>query len=233
MSTNQRNIIIGLIIAVVCALSFYFFYWVKTPLYSVNLIRESVEKHDVVQFKKHVDMDTLYGKAIEDMLIAVDKIEGTEIMSNPFSASIVEILKEPAVELLKGKDALNGNEILILERNDRVGKKLVATGNGQGNLTNARFGEEFYYGDRFSEELKEKADAENIELKDISVIEERGNRALIAIKLYNSELGKNFILKVKMNKLVDGTWRIKEITNLVDYFLEVDKAQKEKLIEAR
>jgi hypothetical protein len=87
--------------------------------------------------------------------------------------------------------------------------------------------------DRFSEELKEKADAENIELKDISVIEERGNRALIAIKLYNSELGKNFTLTVKMNKLVDGTWRIKEITNLVDYFLEVDKAQKEKLIEAR
>ena len=26
MSTNQRNVIIGLIIAVVCALSFYFFY---------------------------------------------------------------------------------------------------------------------------------------------------------------------------------------------------------------
>ncbi|MBQ5600704.1 MAG: hypothetical protein IIU79_01995, partial [Phascolarctobacterium sp.] len=75
-------------------------------------------------------------------------------------------------------------------------------------------------------------DAENIELKDISVIEERGNRALIAIKLYNSELGKNFTLTVKMNKLVDGTWRIKEITNLVDFFLEVDKAQKEKLIEA-
>ena len=53
-----------------------------------------------------------------------------------------------AVELLKGKNALSGNEILILERNDRVGKKLVATGNGQGNLMNEKFGEEFYHGDK-------------------------------------------------------------------------------------
>ena len=37
-----------------------------------------------------------------------------------------------AVELLRGKNALLGSEILILEGNDRVGKKLVATGNGQG-----------------------------------------------------------------------------------------------------
>ena len=206
MSSNQRNIIIGLIIAVVCALSFYFFYWIKTPLYSVNLIRESIQKHDIVQFKKHVDMDTLYRKAIEDMLIAVDKIEGTEIMSNPFSSSIVQILKEPAVELLK-------EETLVYVEGDQESRPVEEA-------------------DRFSEELKEKADAENIELKDISVIEERGNRALIAIKLYNSELGKNFTLTVKMNKLVDGTWRIKEITNLVDFFIEVDKAQKEKLIEA-
>ena len=41
-----------------------------------------------------------------------------------------------AVELVSGNDALNGNGIVILERNDRVGKKLIATGNGQGNLMN-------------------------------------------------------------------------------------------------
>lgn len=53
-----------------------------------------------------------------------------------------------AVELVSGADALNGQEVLILERNDRVGKKLIATGNGQGNLMNERFGEEYYYGEK-------------------------------------------------------------------------------------
>ncbi len=52
-----------------------------------------------------------------------------------------------AVELLSGKDALLGEDVIILERNDRVGKKLIATGNGQGNLMNQKFGKEFYHGD--------------------------------------------------------------------------------------
>ena len=36
-------------------------------------------------------------------------------------------------------------KILILERNDRLGKKLSATGNGQGNVTNAAMGAEHYF----------------------------------------------------------------------------------------
>ncbi len=52
-----------------------------------------------------------------------------------------------ATELLSGDNAFNGQDVLILERNDRVGKKLIATGNGQGNLTNDNFGEKYYYGD--------------------------------------------------------------------------------------
>lgn len=69
-----------------------------------------------------------------------------------------------AVELLKGKDALKGNEILILERNDRVGKKLIATGNGQGNLMNEKFGAEFYHGDKaFIEQFV--ANAKQVDLK--------------------------------------------------------------------
>ena len=53
-----------------------------------------------------------------------------------------------AIELLNGSDALSGSEVVILEKNDRVGKKLIATGNGQGNLTNANVSEEFFYGDK-------------------------------------------------------------------------------------
>lgn len=41
-----------------------------------------------------------------------------------------------------------GDDVLILEKNDRVGKKLVATGNGQGNLTNKQVTSSFYHGDK-------------------------------------------------------------------------------------
>ena len=53
-----------------------------------------------------------------------------------------------AVELLSGNNALSGEEVIILERNDRVGKKLVATGNGQGNLTNEQISKENYHGNK-------------------------------------------------------------------------------------
>ncbi len=52
-----------------------------------------------------------------------------------------------AVELLGGNDAFSGSDVLVLERNDRVGKKLIATGNGQGNLMNENFSAEFYHGE--------------------------------------------------------------------------------------
>ena len=56
------------------------------------------------------------------------------------------------------------------------------------------------------------------------------NKRNIAIKLCNTEFNKKFTVTVKMNKLFDGIWRIKEIVNLVDFLLEVYKVQKEKII---
>ena len=38
-----------------------------------------------------------------------------------------------------------GVGVLLLERNDRLGKKLSATGNGQGNITNQNMGAEHYF----------------------------------------------------------------------------------------
>lgn len=43
--------------------------------------------------------------------------------------------------------AENGAEVTILERNDRVGRKLLATGNGRCNYTNINFDIENYYGE--------------------------------------------------------------------------------------
>lgn len=64
-----------------------------------------------------------------------------------------------AVELLSGKDALRGDDVVVLERNDRVGKKLTATGNGQGNLSNSDISSDNYSDDpvfisKFIEQLK-------------------------------------------------------------------------------
>nr|MBO4517817.1 aminoacetone oxidase family FAD-binding enzyme [Clostridia bacterium] len=53
-----------------------------------------------------------------------------------------------AVELLSGKNRFTGDSVVILERNDRTGKKLIATGNGQGNLSNAFISADNYSGEK-------------------------------------------------------------------------------------
>ncbi len=69
-----------------------------------------------------------------------------------------------AIELLSGSSILNASDVIILERNDRVGKKLIATGNGQGNLTNTNFSAEFYHGEKgFIRAFIEQARAINLQ----------------------------------------------------------------------
>ena len=46
---------------------------------------------------------------------------------------------------------MNGNELLLLERGERVGRKLSATGNGQGNITNLSVTEGGYFSSQTSE----------------------------------------------------------------------------------
>ncbi len=48
-----------------------------------------------------------------------------------------------AAVMLAGK----GNSVTVLERGTRLGRKLSASGNGQGNVTNVHMGTEFYHSD--------------------------------------------------------------------------------------
>ena len=38
-----------------------------------------------------------------------------------------------------------GTEVIVYEKNDRVGKKILVTGNGKCNFSNRDFSEKYYY----------------------------------------------------------------------------------------
>ena len=99
-----------------------------------------------------------------------------------------------AIELLRAKNYLLGSQILILEKNDRVGKKLIATGNGQGNLTNANLNEQFFHGDKAF--IKEFIQLE----KDINI---QKYLTEIGIPLVTAEDGKIFPISKQANAVLD------------------------------
>ena len=79
---------------------------------------------------------------------------------------------------------------------------------------------------KMAEDLQEKADVKNADFKDITVVSKEKGEAIVALTLHNKKFNKDFELKVKMAELQDGTWKLKEITNHVDFLVEVDKADK-------
>ncbi|MBQ3116116.1 MAG: aminoacetone oxidase family FAD-binding enzyme [Clostridia bacterium] len=121
-----------------------------------------------------------------------------------------------AVELVSGSDALKGSDVVILERNDRVGKKLIATGNGQGNLTNLNFGAEFFYGNsNFINAFIESAKEINLieYLKKLGIytfankegkvypLSRQASSVLDTIRLYLNKRGVEEITSCKVNKV--------------------------------
>lgn len=207
MSNCQKKIGIGVIVAILCAVAFYFLYWIKTPVYSLNIIKESIQKHDTTTFEKHVDMDTLYVKAFDDSIVAMSRIQGDDTLSNPFAAGIIQMLKPTVVSALK-------------QQTIEFVKGEKESSNKQTNEAN-----------NMAKGMKDKVAVDKSELKDISVISKDGNESIVSIKIYNKQLTKDFNIKVKMTKLDDGTWKLREISNLVDFLIELDKAEKAKLAE--
>ena len=146
MDSKKKKIFVGILVIFICTLAFYFFYWIKTPTYSLNLIREAVQKHDVTSFEKHVDMDTLSNKAFDDGIVAVDKIQGDGTLSNPLAVGFLQMLKPPVVAALK-------NETIEYIKGEKENK---AQSNNKA--------------DDFAQGMKSKSGVDNSKLKDITVV---------------------------------------------------------------
>lgn len=205
MTSNQKKATLAIVILILCVVGFYFLYWVRTPVYSIHIIEKSIKRHDVITFEKHVDMDNLYSKAFDDTIIAAGKIDADSILENPLAIGFLQILKPTVVSAMKYETI----EYVKGEKDDNLQDNQEA--------------------DAVLRGMKDKTDVDNTVLKKISVVRKEGNQAIVALKLYNKKLNKNFDLKLKMTKLDDGKWQIKEITNLVEFILAVNKAESENL----
>lgn len=205
MNKSLKRIILGFLLAVLCGAAYYFLFFIKTPLYSINLIREAVAKSDVVTFEKHVDLDSIYNKGYTDMFIAMERITGEEIVSNPFGAGLLQIIKPVVVETLKAKTLEKINE-QNQATNPEAPKNKIA--------------------EKATKSLESKMDTADMQLTDISTISQDGNTAHIMLTFHDTKLNQNFPLKLKMEKLSDGSWCVKAITNIVEFMTELDKAEK-------
>lgn len=99
-----------------------------------------------------------------------------------------------ALELLSGDNSLKGEDVVIIERNQRVGKKLIATGNGQCNLSNAQLLRENFHGD------SDFLDAFCKKLKDFDL---EGYLNSFGIYLKTDEEGRKYPISLSASSFLD------------------------------
>ena len=96
---KNRKVLIGfsaVLVILIGALLFYFLYWVKTPAYSLGLVKKSIENHDLPTFKRHVDLKSLYSRGFDDLM----QESLGEDASNAFVSGIVAALKENMIQTM-------------------------------------------------------------------------------------------------------------------------------------
>lgn len=201
---SKKKLFIAALVAVVAiVLGWYFLYFTKTPVYSLNLAREAVEKHDVNAFKKHVDMDSIIGSSYDDVVAM--QLEDPEIKNSPFRD-----LAEVMFQGLKPKIV----PILSNEIYSAIAKQ------PENSEQNARE-------KQAADEMKEKTGVKDLEFKSIGSATVDGNSAVVPVTFNSKELNQDVTFNLAMRKLDDGTWQAVKINNFKEFLALVEQHEKQ------
>ena len=80
--------------------------------------------------------------------------------------------------------------------------------------------------DAMRNNIEKKINLDQLKISDIVLESTQNNNAIVALQLHHKALNKDFSLKFKMTVNEAGNWQIKEITNLEEFLIQLDAAQK-------
>ena len=186
---------------------FLLFYWVKTPQYSLKIIKEYVEKHDVIMFEKYVATDKLCGQIVESILNQRFSNEGE---NNPITQNIIKAVKPTITSVLK-------DNLIDFVRSGNLDEKTLLKQNREDELLDD---EEFTLDSIF-----------NMKYKDISDVEISGDRAKVSLIMYSNKFEKDLTIVLGMGRVDDGIWQIDSIENIQDFIDEYAKIKQKRLTQ--
>lgn len=220
MSENNKKYILITAALIVIGAALYFFYWMRTPQYTFTQIHEAVQQHDLTKFEKHVDLNSLYAHAYDDVVYYAF---GDPKEANPFLLGIVQSLKSVVVPIMT-EQTKHYVETGSIEDNAEEASDIDGAAPAPAPAPSPKT-----EGQQLAEQLKERTGFGTMRYEGVESSEQVGKTADVAVKLYDKQLEHNFILHVKMYELDDGSWRLTEITNLKELLKEREQATAAKL----
>lgn len=110
---------------ILCAAGgWYFLYWSRTPAYAAGEIQQALKKKDLQLFKERVDMDRVYGSAVDD---TAAYLASDGRVDHALAASILKMLKKQAVDEMVRQTEIRFTEGSGKEPYGKAGKIMSAS----------------------------------------------------------------------------------------------------------
>ncbi|HBK28199.1 MAG TPA: hypothetical protein DDY92_06695 [Dialister sp.] len=190
MNHMLKKILLCLLLILIGAAGWYFLYWQKTPAYAAGEIQQAVQRKDWDLFQKRVDLNKVYGYALDDILAEL-QIDGKP--QDRLAASLLKSIKKEVV-----KELIRQTEIKFQEKAP-VSKSML---------------------DKPIQTLTAYVGSSALSLTDIFQVEEKDGLAIAHVKLHDKDLNKDFTWDVQLEKDVNGNWTATRILNLRKYLEE-------------
>jgi len=182
------------------AWSWYFFIYIKTPEYALHNIQSAIQSHDIEDFHKSVNLDILLPKAYDDL--TADMFKDDKALP-PKTKTLFEnfyILIKPMIVAGIQDDISQYVNTGIWKKNEEKGSILK----GQ------QLGIDF-------DELIERSNLRNIQLKQIASIIKTGKTATAEIQICEEYTKTDFTLRVRLEQETNGNWQVVYIENYKDF----------------
>jgi len=182
------------------AWAWYFFIYIKTPEYALHNIQSAIESHDIEDFRKSVNLDILLPKAYDDL--TADMFKDDKALP-PKTKTLFEnfyILIKPMIISGIQDDISQYVNTGIWKKNEEKGSILK----GQ------QLGIDF-------DELIERSNLRNIQLKQIASIIKTGKTATAEIQICEEYTKTDFTLRVRLEQETNGNWQVVYIENYKDF----------------
>lgn len=201
-----------------------YYYYTTTPTYSILQIKKSVDTHDVALFQKHVDIDTLYTRLIDDVMSAqmakmASESEGSgwEKMGQAIGAGMVQMMKPTLISSLKSSTLQyieTGNADSQTATAETDNKMPIAAGNQKANL---------------------KGMMENFGVKGKSGLDykiiQQGKVATVVVPYLNEELDMPLEMQFTLRDQ-GGYWQLVQFNNAGELMTKVEQEKEKRLAEA-
>ena len=123
-NTIVKKAVLVLALILCAAGVWYVFYWSRTPAYAAGEIQQALKKKDLQLFKERVDMDRVYGSAVDD---TAAYLASDGRVDHELAASLLKMLKKQAVDEMIRQTEIRFTEGNGKESSSKAGKIMSAS----------------------------------------------------------------------------------------------------------